>query len=204
MGAVHSVQQGDCISSIAFEHGFFPTTLWDHPDNSQLKQLRKNPHALLPGDEVHIPDLRVHELSVSDKAKHRYRRKGVPAKLKIRLLVDDQPIANKRVIFEAGQRQEEKTTDGDGNLELPILPDVTTATLRVMDGPYPAIYELVLGGIDPSDTPSGAEARLRNLGYDLEEGLEAALRAFQLKNGLTESGTLDSATRQKLESVYGH
>ena len=34
----HTVQPGECIDSIAFQHGFFPDTLWDHGDNAALKQ----------------------------------------------------------------------------------------------------------------------------------------------------------------------
>jgi N-acetylmuramoyl-L-alanine amidase len=59
----HTVKQGDCISSIAHETGFFWETLWNHPDNAKLKQLRKNPNALLPGDVVSIPDQRVKQES---------------------------------------------------------------------------------------------------------------------------------------------
>ena len=62
MAENYQVKQGDCISSIAFEKGFFPDTIWNHPENENLKELRKDPSVLLPGDSVYIPDKRLRNL----------------------------------------------------------------------------------------------------------------------------------------------
>ena len=54
---VHTVEQGEHLSSIAAKYGFQKVaTIWDHPDNAGLKSKRKNPHILLPGDKVVIPE----------------------------------------------------------------------------------------------------------------------------------------------------
>ncbi|MGC9973362.1 MAG: LysM domain-containing protein [Bryobacteraceae bacterium] len=47
---VHVVKQGDCMSSIADQYGFFWETLWNHERNAQLKERRKNPNVLMAGD----------------------------------------------------------------------------------------------------------------------------------------------------------
>lgn len=43
----HNVKLGDCLSSIAFNTGFFADTLWQHPDNRQLRAK--------PGGEIDHP-----------------------------------------------------------------------------------------------------------------------------------------------------
>ena len=63
MGKTYQVGAGDCLSSIAFEHGFPWEILWNHPDNAELKSLRKDPNVLLEGDIVSIPDLGRKEVS---------------------------------------------------------------------------------------------------------------------------------------------
>jgi len=81
MPSEHTVQPGDCIASIAYEHGFFWQTLWDHPDNADLKNKRTSGFQLLPGDVVRIPDLRIEAVAKAPEAKHRFKLKGVPSTL---------------------------------------------------------------------------------------------------------------------------
>ena len=89
MAAIYKVKQGDCISSIAFEHGHFWETIWNDSDNAELNSEREDPNVLRQGDKIHIPDLRKREESVASDAKHSFRLLGVPAKLRIRIMEDD-------------------------------------------------------------------------------------------------------------------
>ena len=82
---------GDCISSIAFNHGFFWETLWNHGSNSELKSKRKDPNILKEGDVVHIPDLTLKQETCATEARHRFKLKGVPAKLRLRLVKNKDP-----------------------------------------------------------------------------------------------------------------
>lgn len=79
-------KQGDCISSLAYEHGLFWRTVWEHPDNSELKRTRKIPFQLLPGDCVIIPPLRTRQEACASEQRHRFLKKGVPAIVKIKIL----------------------------------------------------------------------------------------------------------------------
>ena len=82
----HTGRQGECISSIAYEYGFFPKTIWNLQDNAQLKQLRKDMNLLEVDDVVEIPEKEEKEESIASEQKHRFRKKGVPAKLRMKIL----------------------------------------------------------------------------------------------------------------------
>jgi len=84
----HSVQQGDCISSIAHSHGFFWETIWDL--NPELRRKRTKPSLLKPGDEVLIPDRREKASDCATDARHRFVRRGTPAKLRLRVMEEPQ------------------------------------------------------------------------------------------------------------------
>jgi N-acetylmuramoyl-L-alanine amidase len=86
MAEDYSVESGDCMSSIAFSHGFFWETLWNHSSNSDLKSKRKDPNILVAGDVVHIPDLTIKQEDCATEKRHEFKLKGVPAKLKLKVM----------------------------------------------------------------------------------------------------------------------
>jgi N-acetylmuramoyl-L-alanine amidase len=88
----YTVQQGDCISSVAFERGFFWQTLWNDGGNASLKSLRKDPNVLKEDDVIHIPDLTLKYESGATEQTHTFKLKGVPAKFKIRVLKPPKPV----------------------------------------------------------------------------------------------------------------
>jgi hypothetical protein len=78
MATAHKVREGEGMSSIAFKYGFFADTLWNLPENAQLKALRKEGEILLPGDVVHIPDKREKIENVPTGDKHKFKLKNIP------------------------------------------------------------------------------------------------------------------------------
>lgn len=162
MAQNHQVEQGECISSIAEQYGFFPDSIWNDPANAELKRERNSPDILLPGDVVVIPDLSEHQESAATEKKHRFRRKGVPALLKLQILREveeeappapegksqdeseyeapdfeplerkDEPVADAEFFLDVDGVEQKGKTDGEGRLEVPIPPGATTGRLRIV------------------------------------------------------------------------
>lgn len=206
------VKQGDCISSIAFNAGFFPETLWDHPNNRQLKESRKNGNVLQEGDTVFIPDKRTKEESRTTNEVYKFRLKNTPAQLRIQLMEFKKPLAGLpfslkvggKVVSEPGDR-----TDSQGFVTCKIPPDARDGTLIVVDGSKTFEYDLQLGQLDPINTVSGLKQRLHNLGYydgpinDLaDEELANAIAEYQEDLGLEPTGSLDEQAKQQLRSKH--
>lgn len=155
-----------------------------------------------------IPDKQEKDCPGATAQTHRFNLKGVPCNLRVRLLENDVPIANRSYELEVDGRVVARArTDGGGWLEQKIPPDARQGTLCV-EGRDP--YPLDLGSLDPIDERSGAQGRLRNLGFhagelsgELDELTRWAIGAFQRKHSLRVTQDMDAATRQKLKAEYG-
>jgi N-acetylmuramoyl-L-alanine amidase len=219
----YEVESGDCMSSIAFENGFFWKTLWNLPANAALKAKRKNPNVLMTGDIVHIPDLTVKQAPGATEARHKFLLKGVPEILRMKLLdADHKPRANLdyTIVIEGDSRRGK--TDGQGGLKEKIPPNAKTGKLIFAaspgkDGkPIPGkpplrTLTLQLGSLNPISEVSGLKSRLANLGFykgpiddNLDGATQQALRAFQMKKGLPVTGAADAATTNLLQKLHGH
>jgi peptidoglycan hydrolase-like protein with peptidoglycan-binding domain len=208
----YQVQPGECISSIAYDHGFFPDTLWNHPNNAELKRKRKNLNVLMPGDVVFIPDLRTKEVSEPTNQVHKFRLKNVPAKLRIQFMFDGEPRRNVpyeltvdgKPVSKPGDR-----TDSEGFVFCSIAPDAKSGKLTLFEEDQEIEYELVLGTLNPTTDISGVHQRLFNLGHyfgpinnSLTDETKEAVLEFQKAVGLPETGELDEATKSKLQSTH--
>jgi hypothetical protein len=173
-----------------------------------LKELRKNPYVLMPGDVVVIPDKRVKEVEKPSGQRHTFRRKGVPEKLVMKFARGDKLRANEKFILEIDGKRSEGSTDGGGILEVSISPNARTGkVIFIEDGDE---YELDLGHLDPVSELSGVQGRLRNLGlYDgpvdgeISPELEEAIRLFQEKNKLRSTGKPDDELKRALQNAHG-
>lgn len=120
----YTVQTGDCISSIAFERGFFWETIWNHPKNAELKQKRQDPNILKEGDLVHIPDKELKEESCATDQKHKFKMKGVPAKLKLKVMeppkADDEPADDPAGGAEDGSHVEDPDYNPEPVEDVPV------------------------------------------------------------------------------------
>lgn len=132
----YKVKQGDCISSIATRHGLFWEKVWNHPKNSRLKEQRKDPNILYAGDVVFVPEKDKKEESGATEQKHRFRKKGTPAKLRLRIMEEpveeeppppsstpSQPQDTKNVVFE-DPRIEPRTQEDRPRQHIPYILDI--------------------------------------------------------------------------------
>lgn len=199
----HTVRPGECLASIAFERGLLPATVWNHPDNESLRDARDE-FVLQPGDVLVVPDTRTKSASVATDATHRFRRRAVPERLRLRLHDATGPRAHVPYQLTACGLVARGQTDADGLLDTWIPPACPAARLVFGDG---RVLHLELGHLDPADTDRGARARLRNLGYlrGVEDDRRAALAlaAFQQTQGLESTGRLDDATCAALVEAHG-
>lgn len=205
------VKEGECIASIAIDTGHFCDTIWLDGNNTELRGARKDPYVLLPGDRVHIPPLREKwEGGKQTEMRHRFRRKGWPEVLRFRVLSDGKPRGNESYAIDVDGSMHTGTTDPEGNLACPIMPNAKRAVLRVGSDDNVTVREFLLGGIDPIESISGIQGRLNNLGFDCGpvDGIcgprtQAALGDYQRRRLLEITGMPDDATRKQLQSDYG-
>jgi N-acetylmuramoyl-L-alanine amidase len=205
----YRVRQGDSIDSIAFRTGFFWESIWNRPENSELKDRRKNPDALLPGDRVFIPEKRRATESAATDQKHRFRRKGIPIKIDLLFLAEEDPIPATHYQLEIDGHLLSGTTT-DGRIEHTIPPSARHARLILDDDGSAVVYQLQLGHIDSIEEVSGVQGRLNNLGYScgpvdgkMNEQTVDAIRHFQQANELPQSDQLTQETVDKIEEQYG-
>ena len=200
------VGKGNSTFNIAKERGFFWRTVWNHPENSALKQKRKDPSLLYEDDEIFVPEKELKEVSKGTDAQHTFKLKGEPCKLKLQLLKLGEPRANEDYIIEIEGKTIKGKTDGDGKIEHFIPNDATSGKLILKNGKES--YPLQIGALDPVEKPSGIQQRLNNLGYscgsedgEIGEKTKEALKKFQAEYDLETSGEADSATRAKLQEI---
>ena len=194
MSEDYLVREGESVNSIAVERGFDWHTLWNLSENASLKQKRKDPDTLLGGDILHIPDIKLKEVSKPTDAHHKFKAKGTIAKFKLILLKDPDPTKDKLERVEAsppwkyiekpfpgvkgepykdvpywllveGNLVKEATTDASGTIEAELSPIARDGILVLFPGkPKERSIDLNFRHMDPIETTQGVSKRLNNLG----------------------------------------
>jgi hypothetical protein len=215
MASHYTVKQGDYLPKIAEENGFYDyLTIWDHAQNKQLKDKRKNPNVLAPGDELFIPDKTVKTEAGATGQRHRFKVKT--GKLVLRLIVEDlygKPVANAKCELRVDGAVFQVVSAGDGKIEQEIPVTAQDAELIVTDGETSlknVKLKIEIGHLDPVEELSGQKSRLSNLGYylgslDKDDALQfkSAVEEFQCDQGLTVDGDCGPKTQAKLKEIHG-
>lgn len=203
------VSQGQSVEQVAHQSGFHWSTVWDHPDNAELRRRREDRNILLPGDHLVVPALRHRSQTGATGSHHRFRRLGLPSRLKLRFLDDaGQPLANAAYVCTVDSAIHQGETNSVGILELRVSPSASVARVTLLPGTdHAREFHILIGHLDPCDTPSGVEQRLRNLGIapaemDENADLRSSLLRFQDLHHLPKSGELDRSTIEKLRDLH--
>ena len=203
------VKRGDCISSIAKNTGHFWETIWNDSANAELKEVRKDPNVLLPGDRVTIPEIEQREEDCATTQRHRFRRLGEPAKLKLRVMKEpdqeaeeeaeseeetqasparpreqesqeDEPRANLPYTLEIDGQTFSGQTDEEGYLEHPIPGNARRGKLVLEPGTANEVsIPVQLGALDPLTETRGVKQRLNNLAFDCGDETDEPTPQFE-------------------------
>lgn len=207
MPKLHEVREGESLIGIAEAYGFVPETVWNDPANAELRKRRKFLNLLMPGDVVAIPDLCGKVVACQTGKVHKFRRLGVPARFRLRLLTDGEPRRSLAYTLVIGEREIEGTTDANGVLEQFVPPGASQALLYLADEDEP--YEVSFDSLAPAEEIRGIRRRLANLGFgcppsgdELDEPLREALAAFQRRHDLPVTGEPDKTTTGLLTEIH--
>ncbi|MCH9684358.1 MAG: peptidoglycan-binding protein [Deltaproteobacteria bacterium] len=209
---VRRVIPGDCMISIAYEHGLTVDTLWAH--NPGLHTEGREPRMLVADeDTVRVPPIREHlEPVVAGYTAHVEIDGACAMELEL-LDRDGRPKAGASALLSlstrAGQCLPPRTLHADPNgiVRDSIPADVDEGELLVSFAGTTCRRRLRFGRLQPPSRLGGVSERLGNHGYapgpsgpTLEPGTTAALVAFQRAHALDPTGELDEKSTQALHA----
>jgi N-acetylmuramoyl-L-alanine amidase len=193
-GKYHTVRSGEWISKIAAQNGISDwRTVWNAPENTDLRDARPDPNLIHPGDVVYVPPVRRKHQAGDADARHKFKLKKNLKRLKIKLEdATGRPRAGIPCVLLIDNQEHHgvRETDGEGIIDALISDNAQGGFLLVGDDRRER-YEIRLGHLDPIDTVRGYQQRLNNLGHykGSIDGIEgpltrAAVRAFQERENL--------------------
>lgn len=210
MAQIRVVKAGEHLAQIASEYGVPKEKIWLDLENKDLRDRRKTPDMLHPGDRLVIPERERRTEQAPTGARTRFRRKGGYINIKLQLRDEfGDPVQNvgfRLHLSEGGEVTGH--TDGDGYLQAK-LPAATTSATLVLEELH-IVRDLDIGALNQTSRKSGVRQRLANLDFykgaideDLGPKTRAALLRFQMSRGLEPTGVADKATRDELDNQHG-
>jgi hypothetical protein len=206
----HVVTQGEHVEKLAFLRGADAAEVWDHPANAALKGKRKSMHQLLAGDILHLPVGPMDGLPLEQGTRNRYRARVPVVDVRVSIRTREGPVAGAPYVIEGlplreGEAPPSGKTGPEGEIHLRVPVVLREVSVRLPE--QRVTYQVRVGDLDPAAEPSGAAQRLRNLGFlaagASADDISSSVASFQRSVGLPVTGTLDEATRGRLEEAAG-
>ena len=195
----HKTKRGECLSKIAHRYGLKGwKAVWDHPKNQSLREKRKSPHVLVPGDQIAVPGVRIHEIVRSTDATHRIELTEPMLQLKV-ILGDHNGRPYKLQPYELRYTRDPDeepvtgTTGGAGEVEQLVLASAEQVSIHLPDlelawpvtiSAVPQLPEALDEDTDEHGVPN----------EELTRAVQARLNALGIASGLTD-GVWDDQTR---------
>ncbi|MFN0100768.1 MAG: peptidoglycan-binding domain-containing protein [Bryobacteraceae bacterium] len=204
-----TIGEKDTAESLGFGAGLTWETVWSAPENAPLRNGRREGLVLNPGDRLFIPDRRQQWKDAPIDRRSRFRRQGVPSKIRLKIEVNEQPEEGVPYVLEIDKRRIEGFVPASGIIEHWVRPDQDDGVLWVGRGSTRRRYPLKLRELRPLDTVAGVQNRLCNRGYpvavtgEMNDETRHRLRLFQSERGLPVTGEPDEATQAALKDRHG-
>jgi hypothetical protein len=129
----HKIKKGECVLSLAAETGHVSTTIWHHQANKGLATSAALPNILPTGENIEVPKVRRKQESLATDTRHRLRRLGTHVMLRLRIMDDDKPWANRPFVLQMELDEVEGTTDAAGFLKVNVPAHLEVAKLKIGD-----------------------------------------------------------------------
>ena len=194
----HRVLQGEDVHSIAASHciGRKWREVWESPENQLLRERRPDPCELLPSDEMIIPARLLERFELTTGQRHHVDVEIAMSHVDLVLYDSRRRLLRRRAVAIewAGRGSPiELNTDADGHARFSLPTSSPYAVLTVDATPEGSSEQVSLRwwihmrALDPSDTQSGMDGRLANVG----------MTAASVRHSLGASGRedIDEATR---------
>lgn len=206
MSGHRTIGAGANLVAISEEEGFWAETIWQHPENAELKKQRHFYNVLSENDSVFIPEKRPKTVGCVTDRRHVFRRKGIPALLKLRVLVENKPCADRKYSLVVDGVEYTGVTDGEGRLQHHVPAGAQRGHL-LLEGSV--TLDLTLSTLQPVSGILGVQNRLRNLGFyrgprdgELNNEMREAIRRVQAHFDWKETGEIDGKLRELLEQLH--
>lgn len=211
--------QGDTLSKLAAAHGLHGwRTIYDHPENAELRRRRPNPNVLLPGDPIFIPEKQERQHVGRTETVHRLTVHRAGTRLRIKLVgADYEPLTSTAWKLTIGTNDYAGSTSHDGIVDVALAADAVDGHLTLPAWNH--TWHLVIGYLDPlvdgatgALVASGLQARLDNLGYPLgpadgtiERATASEVLRFQetVMHRARPDGVADRDTLAAIERAHG-
>jgi hypothetical protein len=196
------IRQGDYLLNLAYQFGFDADTVWNDPQNAQLRQdghLSQDPNILNPTDMLYIPDQKPPAMTtLTPGTTNSFVANTLTTT--ITLQISDPTFASQAYTVQELPELTGLTTDANGTVSFSVPVTLATATIVFETGTNLVCQ---IGSLDPPDTLSGVFQRLQSLAYiDAEINFDAgnlgllrgALRALRAAQAGTDSSVATAST----------